>query len=210
MPENYSVRDLRLLAKGKVQREISLELFLYDSYENFVGLVNRSLDHIIQRMSQNPELRQGLTEDQLTIEIVNGLHYMGFLARHETKVGGHCDIVVEGDNDYLWLGEAKVFKGKYSWLLKGFRQLNTRYATANPGQDAGGLIIYSFKPRIDRVISTWGKRLAEICGDISVTACPRNPPAVLSKHTHHRTGRLFTTRHLPVSLYWNPQDRDED
>jgi hypothetical protein len=203
MAKGPSLKELRLMVRSAPQR-ISLELLVCSSYARFVELIEQALDHIAITLARNPELKQKHSEDQLTIDLVSGLNFMGFSARHETKVGGHCDVVIEGRDDYLWLGEAKIYTS-YSWLFKGFRQLDTRYATAHPNQDAGGFLIYCFQERVDKIMGKWQEKAGR--AGLSFQSCPNNPLARISKHTHRRTGRQFRVRHMPFSLYWNPQDQ---
>src|SRR4051812_6177534 len=104
-----------------------LELILPHSYETFFKLINRLLDFILRQMCQNPELHCDRSEDQLTIEVVVALRATGLEANHDTKIGGHVDIVVRGKHDYHWLAEAKIGTNT-GWVREGFMQLCTRYA----------------------------------------------------------------------------------
>ena len=74
------------------------------------------------------------------------------------STGGHCDIVVEAQDEFLWIAEAKKH-GNYDWLLKGFQQLDTRYTTGLVGQDSGELIIYHFGQRTDKIMAAWAEHL---------------------------------------------------
>jgi hypothetical protein len=204
--KNFSLHDLQLLAKGKPESEIHLAVLMIDSHLDFVGVITRSVDHVIRQMSRNPELRQDHSEDQLTIELVGMLKMLGLGARHDTKVGGHCDIAIDGPNDFLWLGEAKKHRQDYSWLHQGFQQLNTRYLTGQAGQDAGGIIIYSTFDRIDQLMERWREVLSDKEAGITCEAIDPASSSFLSKHIHHRTGRELTVRHVPVSLHFGPKD----
>jgi hypothetical protein len=113
--------------------------------------------------------------------------------------------VIEGRDNFLWLGEAKIHQS-YDWLLKGFQQLDTRYSTALPGQDVGGLIIYCKQPRVDRVMNRWADYLQEHRQDVSVTECVSHPLVRRSTHAHASTGLMFKIRHVPISLYFDPAD----
>lgn len=180
-----------------------------DPYAKFVELVDMAIDWIAQDLARNPELRQGLSEDQLTVQLVLSLKSMSFDASHEMKVGGHCDILIEARDEMLWLGEAKkIKKTNNAWLYKGFEQLNSRYSTGALNQDSGGIIIYCFAPRIDQIMSSWKKYLTRKFADLTTSPCAINPFAFRSEHVHMRMGRRFKVRHTPISLHFEPKDRD--
>lgn len=207
MEVTYSVADLKARASSTTSLiNIDLLLLTATDYQRFVELVDKALDWIAQELSRNPELHKKQSEDQLTIQVVSLLRAMTFTAHHETKVGGHCDVVIEYKFEFLWLGEAKIFDSDYSWLFKGFEQLNTRYSTGNPNQNSGGMIIYSFKDRIDRMMKRWMDHLEENFSDIAIEDCPVNQLAKISTHPHKRTGLKYRVRHVPISLYFDPQD----
>jgi hypothetical protein len=136
------------------------------------------------------------------------LRAMGFNATHDTYVRGHCDIVLEGKNGFLWLAEAKIHRD-YAWLLKGLDQLSTRYSTGGPGQDAGTLIIYCKRPRIDKLMVDWQQYLQTHYPKIKMLPCRENPNVFVSAHVHIGTGAKFRIRHVPVSLYFDPKDRPQ-
>lgn len=203
---DLTVEQLLLIAKGKPASEIHLHLMLVDKYDEWVHWIYRAIDHIVRQLEENPELREDRLEDELTIDIVSHLRMFQIDADHETKIGGHVDIRIRGPNSFLWLGEAKKHS-TYDWLMKGFRQLDTRYSTGNPDQDAGGLLIYIFGPRVDEVMKKWKEHLGSQLGaSITFAGCPLNPLAFISSHQHARTGREFKVRHLPMSLYFAPTD----
>jgi hypothetical protein len=210
---DITVGDLKRVATT-TPRKVQLDLMLLDVdvvslpnlYAKFVELIETAIDWSAQELARNPEVRQGKTEDQLTQEIIVALRAMRFDAKHDVKIGGHCDITIEGRDEFLWLGEAKIHKEDYAWLFAGFQQLNTRYSTGGVNQDRGGILIYCFAPRIDRIMSRWKEHLGEMVDGVSVVECEKNPMALRSSHIHERTGRPFNVRHVPIGLYFRPQD----
>jgi hypothetical protein len=146
------------------------------------------------------------TEDELTIELTKLLRMTGFEAAHESKVGGHCDIVIRHPSDYLWLAEAKKHKNDYGWLLQGFQQLNTRYATGAPNQNCGGFIIFHYGERVDRTMTKWRAHLTGKIVGIATADCALDPMCFFSEHAHQRTGLPLKVRHMPLSLFFQPQD----
>jgi hypothetical protein len=167
--------------------------------------VEAAIDWIAQEHSKTRQHRYERDEDALTTDIITDLKALGFDASHDQDYGRHSDIVIEARDDLLWLGEAKIHRS-YDWLLKGFQQLDTRYATALPGQDSGGLIIYCKTKRIDQIMERWSGHLAKRRPDVLVMACDSNTLIRRSTHTHERTGLPFRVRHVPISLYFEPKD----
>jgi len=108
--------------------------------DDLIRNLYKDIDKVISQIQENPGVRQQDNEDRLTIEIVDQLRSLGHEASHDTKIGGHADIVVR-KNDFLWLGEAKIYQHNNN-LWEGFLQLLTRYSTGDFNQENGGLLIY--------------------------------------------------------------------
>ncbi|GAM99147.1 hypothetical protein U91I_02788 [alpha proteobacterium U9-1i] len=202
---SFTYQDLMLMAAGNRPREIVVKLMFASDYSSFVESVEDAIDHIADRMSENPQLRQEREEDELSIDIVDQLKAMSFDAEHDMTIGGHGDIVVRGRGSFLWIGEAKKHSS-YPWLLKGYNQLTTRYASGLETQAVGGLIVYSYGQRVDQVMENWKTFLDENAtvegfGEGGRSACFR------STYLSERTGILCTVRHLGISLYFDPKDR---
>jgi hypothetical protein len=201
---SYTFRELQLKTDGNIAAQVSLALAFAGSAQDLLEQVDPAIDHILQEFSRTPKERQGRSEDALSIDLVTALKMLGFQASHDTTTGGHCDIVIDGKFDFLWLGEAKIH-GAYDWLLQGFNQLDSRYATANQGQDRGGLIIYHFSERSDRVMDAWEEHLRVSRQDVTIEERAKGKLEMRTIHTHARTGRQYHVRHVIVSLYWNPK-----
>ncbi|EEQ95770.1 Hypothetical protein OINT_1001164 [Brucella intermedia LMG 3301] len=182
---------------------ISLEMILAKSHEERLALVERAIDWSAQELVKNRHVKQEMTEDGLSIEIVGLLKAMGFDAGHDTQYGGHCDIVVEASGDFLWIAEAKKHKD-YDWLLGGFEQLDRRYSTGLAGQDVGEMIIYCFGARADLVLAEYQTRLESARKDVVFDGAIAGGLFRRSKHTHMNTGSDFRVRHTIVPLYFKP------
>ncbi|WP_353213022.1 hypothetical protein [Rhodovarius sp.] len=206
MDKSYSIAELRLLFPDAAG-QIRLDMTLATSHKERLAAVERAIDHVVQDLSRTRQLRQHKNEDLLTADIILCLGKMGFQATHDTAYGGHVDVVIEGRDDFLWLGEAKVH-GDYNWLMKGFQQLATRYSTGLQGQDAGGMLIYCYNQRADLLMKEWKERLSEARPDVAFDASDKSPIEFHSYHAHVNTGISFKVRHLSVSLYFKPQDTD--
>lgn len=165
------------------------------------------LDYACNELETNRHKKQGLDEDQLTIEICSFLNGLGFQAAHDQQIGGHCDIVIRGKELFLWLAEAKKHNA-YDWLDKGFKQLSTRYSTGVLGQDNGEVIVYCFNKDAKTMLMKWRVELQSRNKDVKIQLNKDgNPLLFSSSHKHEASGLDFHVRHKAVSLYWQPEDK---
>lgn len=199
----YSMAELNAIF-GTTPGRIQLQMSLASTHSERLKLVEGAIDYLAQEFTKTRQVRQDMSEDALSIEIVIGLKCMGIQASHDTQYGGHCDIVVEAKDDFLWIAEAKIHRA-YDWLLQGFEQLDKRYATGLPGQDAGEMIIYCKGQRADQVTEEWHRRLAEARPDVTFEALGDDPLVRRSTHTHTGTGAPFKVRHKTIPLYFKPE-----
>lgn len=205
--EEISLKVLKMMAANSTPTMINLDRLVAVEYQDQLCLVERAIDWCGLQIVENRHLKQEMGEDALTIEIVHMLKGMGYDAEHDTQIGGHCDVIVRGKRDFLWIGEAKIHKD-YDWLLKGYEQLDSRYSTGQPGQDAGELIIFSRNERIDKVMDKWITHLTESRRDVTVSLSESDELIRYTLHKHPGTGRPFKVRHKPINLYWRPMDRE--
>ncbi|MBK67618.1 MAG: hypothetical protein CMP22_05770 [Rickettsiales bacterium] len=212
--ETVNLADIREQLKSKPGlANVGLDLlylrFESDPYLTFISLINRSLDYALDTLAKNPELKKKSSEDMITIEIVNILKTAGFNADHDTKIGGHCDIVIEEHyHTFCWLGEAKKIDSvNNSYLNKGFKQLTTRYANGNQNHTYGGLLIYSYAPNLKHVMQKWKEHMQAEYQSIEISQCEVRNLAFHSVSTNQSTGLDYNVRHIPVSFYFSPQDK---
>lgn len=198
-----SIAFIKASLSHSTPAQIMLDMIMATAHEQRLTLVERAVDWVAQEFVKTSHVRQAMGEDTLTVEIVTSMKAMGFQAAHDTQYGGHCDIVVEAQDDFLWIAEAKVHKD-YDWLLGGFEQLDRRYSTGLPGQDAGEMIIYCFGARADLVLAEYQSRLAAARRDVRFDDAITQGLFRRSVHTHVNTGRDFQVRHVIVPLYFNP------
>lgn len=202
----FTLADMLLIHGNSTPGRIQSRLMFVDSYEEQVSIVNDAIDYCIKDLVVSKHHRKDDGEDRLTVDIVSILKAMGFQASHDTDVGGHCDVVIVGKNDFLWLGEAKIHKS-YDWDFQGLQQLSTRYSTGLVGQDHGGLILYTWNKNSKEMMDKWAAHLVASKPDLTIETCSRNPLVRNSVHDHPATGLPFYVRHTPVSLYFSPQDK---
>ena len=209
--ENLSLSKIKELGIDKKIPGLNgwIPRILADSYQEFVEALYFDIDQIVNRIQKNPELRKDDGEDRLSIDIVNQLDCYGYNASHDTKIGGHADIVVKKDS-YLWIGEAKIHSS-YSYLWKGFQQLSTRYSVGDSNQLEGGIIIYIKTKNAASVMQNWKEHLStKQLPSFICTPCPNRSLAFFSTHEHIRSGLLFKIRHIPVMLHHEPKDKSKE
>lgn len=142
----------------------------------------------------------GHSEDALNVEVVSLLRFSGIMANHDVKYGGHADISVKLGDDFLWIAEAKLWKG-CAWAFSGLKQLG-RYMSGLPGQDRGAVILYVFKPDAAGLLKSWRTELAKLVTryvDINEV----EPLKFQSKHIHLAAGSTILVDHIAVPLFWD-------
>lgn len=205
---DYSLNDLKVLAPHIPGIGNFINRLLADSYEDFIEALRIDIDEIVSKLQENPELLSEDGEDRLTSEIKRSLTHMGYKATHDEKIGGHSDLAVRGQKNYLWIGEAKIHSS-YDYLYQGFQQLTTRYSTGDVNQDQGGMLIYIRNRDANAVVTNWRQHLRDKTLDsFEESDCKHRPNfAFITKHNHSRSGTPFTVRHIGVILGFDPQDR---
>lgn len=199
----YSMAELNALIGQSTPGRIQLSMPFAVSHQQRRELVEEAIDWIAQEMTKTCHLRQEKGEDEISIDFVSMLKAMGFQASHDTQYGGHCDIIVEAKDEFLWIAEAKLHSS-YAWLEKGMAQLSTRYSTGLEGQDCGEILVYTYSARLDNIISEWAERLKVAIADITVEDVDKDKLTFLSVHVHEKTGRPFRVRHKGVTLHFAP------
>lgn len=177
------------------------------SYDDFLKILYADLDDIIALIQENRELRHNDSEDRITVDIVTSFKQWGYNASHETKIGGHVDIYVQRKK-FKWMSEAKIYNGP-AYILKGFNQLCTRYTTGDVNQDNGGILIY-FKNQgnVKEYMDKWKNHLQDSSlPNFSCYPCNDRSLSFFSNHTHGVSGTNFVVKHIPVLLFFDPQDR---
>ncbi|QXG33666.1 hypothetical protein [Pseudomonas viridiflava] len=201
-----SLATLRTLAAG-TPLETGIDFLFAQTHEARVTAIQRSVDFACNKLVKHRNKKKEGDEDGLTVQVCDMLASSGIDAIHNASVGGHCDVVIKGKSDFLWLAEAKKHSD-YAWLDKGFKQLSTRYSTGNPGQDHGDILIYCFVQDAKAMLEKWKDEL--IYRNTQVVVSDDGIIKTLtfkSTHKHECSGLDFYVRHKVVSLYWDPKDK---
>lgn len=169
--------------------------------------VQKGVDFACAELENSSSKKQGLGEDAITLEICSMLRMAGFQASHDKYNNGHCDIIVDGKDTFVWLAEAKEHSN-YAWLDKGFQQLTTRYSTGTVGQDHGDLLVYCYNADAKAMLEKWREELIERNAQVKTqqAACG-NPLLFCSTNKHTKSGLEFHVRHKIIVLHWDPKDK---
>ncbi|WP_298235665.1 hypothetical protein [uncultured Azohydromonas sp.] len=172
------------------------------TYQDFISMLMEDMDRVCEKVQERRDQYYDKKEDLITSVIVIALDAMDYNATHDTKIGGHVDIVVRGKNpSFLWIGEAKR-DSSISWVSQGFVQLCDKYATGNKNQDHGGLLIYCQNKDAVGRLTEWEENLrAQNLPEYEKEACPLLPEtAFISKHRLSTSGTKFKVRHISLNL----------
>lgn len=168
-------------------------------------LIEQIADNSYLHLVDSRQHNQAHTEDALTLQIIGFLKAAGLPAAHDAQIGGHVDIVVEANDNYRWIAEAKIHRQGYGYILAGFDQLTTRYGLAQVGRDHGELIIYMRDEAASRALGRWrdhlvANRQVVVTDDMSATA------ALMFRTTHkcRATGCDFYVRHRIIPMFHQP------
>ncbi|RWY75023.1 hypothetical protein [Rhizobium sp. WSM1325] len=178
------------------------------SHGGRVKALESILEYSYDALVRNRHLNQSHSEDALTTGIIEQLALLRIEASHDTQDGGHCDILIKGDDHFCWIAEAKLHRD-YTWLVKGFLQLRTRCSNSVYGRDHGEILIYCRAKRAAEVLANWKEQLTTNIEDIVVFEDKIDTRLWFrSHHTCNSSGNRFFIRHRIVPLYWAPEDRD--
>lgn len=164
------------------------------------------LDIIYAQLTDERHVMQKQGEDEISYAILGRLRMVGIPATHDTQIGGHIDLLVESDDGFRWIGEAKLDNGA-GYVLGGYDQLTTRYAAARTGQNTGEILIYCKKARPDLRIAAWRDRLRETYPEVEISEDSCNAPDLRFRSVNicQVTGGRFHVRHRIVPLYFDPK-----
>lgn len=197
--------ELRVLFDGTAQGA-HLEFVLCQNHASRVKHVQKGVDFACNEFESQSSKKQGLGEDAITLDICSMLKMAGFQASHDKYTNGHCDIVVDGKDMFLWLAEAKEHSS-YGWLDKGFQQLTTRYSSGKYGQDNGDILIYCYNQDAKAMLDKWREELATRNPRVKTFDSPcGNPLLFCSTNKHQSSGLDFHIRHKVMPLLRKTND----
>ena len=201
-----TLAEVRYLFDGTAHGAAT-DFALAQTHDARVKAVQKGVDFACAELEKNSSKKQGLGEDAITLDIRSMLSMAGFQASHDKYNNGHCDIVVDGKDTFVWLAEAKKHSD-YAWLDKGFQQLTTRYSTGTVGQDHGDVLIYCYNTDAKAMLDKWRDELVERNSKVTANDSPcGNPLLFCSTNKHTKSGLNFHVRHKALVLHWEPKDK---
>lgn len=175
----------------------------------FDEIVYQAINSCARLIARYPKEASTLGEDQLSVMMLSKLEGLGLNASHDTTSGGHCDIFIKEGDHLLWLGEAKLVDGqKNAHIEDGYLQLFSRYATALPSQDKGGLIIFCNCSRIDQILENWATHIEAKRPNLERLEFDTDQIEYFTEEPHSSNGRKFRVWHKPISVHWAPEERE--
>ncbi len=151
--DDLDITDSHVLKMIKRRKPKNYESFvetLYEDIDSIISDISDARKYIRQKYQNLDSAHLKIFEDDMNIQIVNGLKQLSYSACHDKYRNGHVDIHVEIDGKpYKWLGESKIWTG-LSWIHHGFKQLIDDYSTGEENECCGGIIIYA----VDTLLST--------------------------------------------------------
>ena len=191
-----------ILRHGKEGLMRYLEIIHPSDGNKFISRLYQEIANIVQNLEETAHHRRNDNEDRITSDIVLLLRQSGYDATHDTDSRGHVDIRVK-NKIFVWLGEAKIHSN-YDWLLEGLKQLHTRYSTGR--EEGSGILIYIKVANAKAVIDEWRKKLesGREC-NLKETSDGSEKLTFWSIHQHEGSGLDISTKHIGVSLFYNPQ-----
>lgn len=209
MLEIDSLARLSALAEADPDTALFIKRKLAQTYDEFIDVLYLDVDAIIRKVQERKQIYCDAKEDVITMYVVDLLEARQYTVTHDTKIGGHVDIVVRGKNhpSFLWLAECKRDKGP-EWLDDGFQQLCRRYSDGGQFNGHGGILLYCQGKYAARILGNWRTHLATKDAEyegLAISDCTRNPGlAFVSEHIHDTSGLPYKVRHMGVALYHSP------
>lgn len=201
-----TLAEVRFLFDGTAHGA-AMDFALAQTHEARVSAVQKGVDFACAELEKHSSKKQGLGEDAITLDICSMLSMAGFQASHDKYNNGHCDIVVDGKDTFVWLAEAKEHSN-YGWLDKGFQQLTTRYSSGTIGQDHGDVLIYCYNADAKAMLDKWRGELVKRNTGVKAEDSPcGNPLLFCSTNKHTKSGLNFHVRHKALALHWEPKDK---
>jgi hypothetical protein len=143
MAKDDSLASINELIKSNKALKGMLKRVNVESYDDFVEVLHEDLLIIIRGLEKDRASFHGFSnEDHITNCIKRELKCLGYSAIHDSKDGGHVDLIVE-QGVYEWKAEAKIARS-LPYVLGAIDQIDT-YTTFRDSK--AGILIYNIKSR---------------------------------------------------------------
>jgi len=171
-------------------------------YSTWVDLVEGAMMYQINKVAEKRHHLKDLGEDSLTTVVELALDNLG-LNCSAKAVNGNVDLVVEW-RGFKWLGEAKI-AADLQKIFHGYQQLTSRYATGQPGQTAGGLLLYCKHDSATVIMDGWRAALRHEIPGANIQDGPV-PLSFRSDDRRNGSGQMISIVHLAFPLYHVPEE----
>lgn len=201
-----TIAQLKQRAATCPVRALSLQILLWDfdppGYDAWVEHIERALLHQVNLIAEKKHYLNSLSEDALSTVVQIALDNL-VLDCSATVVNGNVDVVI-AFGGYKWLGEAKIASDNTK-IFHGYQQLTTRYATGQPGQTAGGMLLYCKDERADGILNSWRAALDVAIPGSQIVDGPV-PLSFRSIDTRNGAGQVLKIVHLAFPLFHLPEE----
>lgn len=204
-----SIEKFEIYAECNNNVKLLYERLNIESYEDFVIALYNDLDYCVTEVQNKAKLLQPDIngEDRVSAYFQGMLKGMLYNASAVFVAGGNTDLTVKSlNNEYTWIGEAKLIKGvNNTHVWDGFLQLVKRYTSGDDPN--GGLLIYIYAPDAKAIMNKYKEFTSSESGyHFKYENCPtRKAGGFYTIHKHHASGFDFKTRHIPVILHYDPE-----
>lgn len=187
------------------------------TYVEFLNQLYSDLAKTFNSLCESAHKRLKDDEDRITTDILSQMRILGWSAYHEANNNGKVDITIDS-GFYKWIGEAKIDHDVGN-LLKGFKQLFTRYTTGidyesvqerNENATECGIFFYVKKSANYADLKLrWQKAIKDFCREkgYSVKFEEENQIYTYSLHQHPKSGLDFKIKYMPLLLHFDPKDK---
>ncbi|MEN5041137.1 hypothetical protein ABE424_13170 [Stenotrophomonas sp. TWI1149] len=201
-----TVSQLRQRAAATPASALSFQILMWDfdvpQYAAWVDLVEGAMIYQINKVAEKRHYLKDLGEDAITTVVELALDNLGLNCSAKV-VNGNVDMVIEW-RGFKWLGEAKI-AGDLQKIFHGYQQLTSRYATGQPGQTAGGLLLYCMHDRASVIMESWKAALGHEIPGANIQDGPV-PLSFRSDDDRNGSGQLIGVVHLAFPLYHVPEE----
>lgn len=203
---NPTLRQLRERAAETPANALNFQILMWDfeapEYSDWVRLIEDAMVYQINKLAEKKHYLKGLGEDAITTVVALALDNLGLNCSAKV-VNGNVDMVVEW-RGYMWLGEAKIANDVQK-IFHGYQQLTSRYATGQPGQTSGGLLLYCMHDKANIIMDGWRAVLGHEIPNANIQNGPV-PLSFRSDDDRNGAGQLINVVHLAFPLYHVPEE----
>ncbi|WP_148230107.1 hypothetical protein [Marivirga tractuosa] len=206
---SITLKEFNSLASTDYRLRLQHERMTVENYDDFVSALYNDLDWCINEVQKKAEYLQPDVngEDRVSSYLQVALNAMFYSAEAKFVKGGNTDLTISSlNNQYKWIGEAKLVQGvnnRHVW--GGFLQLVERYTS---GEDPnGGILLYIYCPDAKSIMESYREyTMTKNEYHFLYENCKKKKIGTFyTIHKHTSSGENFKTRYIPVILHNSPK-----